>query len=222
MIEFLEELRKLRGLEQRDQAFFADVTRLKVWQRARLTRTYADLAADARYAPATAFFLDELYGGKDSAIRDRDLIRMYPTIKRVLPAFAFATVSKAIELDVISEQFDQAVAALIGNAAITELSYAAAFALAGKRHERLRQVVLMRDVGERLDVVVKKPLIYTTLKMLRGPAKVAGLSAMQQFLEEGFSAFRHMKGADYFLSTIATRETRLIDRIFSGHPQPFA
>jgi hypothetical protein len=221
MLEFLEELKRLRGLEERDAAFFADVTRLKVWQRARLARTYKDLAADARYAPATAFFLDELYGGKDSAIRDRDLIRMYPTIKRVLPAFAFETVSKAIELDVISEQFDQAVTRLIGKAAITEISYAAAFALAGHREERLRQVRLMRDVGEQLDVVVKKPLIYSTLKMLRTPAKLAGLAAMQQFLEEGFTAFRHMKGADYFLTTIAERETRLIERIFGGHPQPF-
>jgi hypothetical protein len=221
MIEHLEELRRLRGLEERDAAFFAEVTRLKAWQRGRLARTYADLAADQRYAPATAFFLDELYGGKDSAIRDRDLIRMYPTIKRVLPAFAFDTVSKAIELDVISEQFDQAMATRLGKVVINEANYAEAFREVGGQAERLRQIALMRDVGVRLDAVVKKPLIYSTLKMLRRPAQLAGLAAMQQFLEAGFTAFRHMNGADYFLATIAERETRFVERIFARHPQPF-
>jgi hypothetical protein len=222
MIEFLERLRQLRGPENRDAHFFAELGRVKTWQRERLARTYPDLAADARFGPATAFFLDELYGGKDSAIRDQDLIRMYPTIKRLLPAFAFETVSKAIELDLISEEFDQAVARVVPDEQINEKNYADAFRLAGRKDERLRQVVLMREVGERLEVVVKKPLVYSTLKMLRGPAKVAGLGAMQQFLESGFTAFRHMKGADYFLSTIAERETRLIERIFSEHPQPFS
>ena len=31
----------------------------------------------------------------------------------------------------------------------------------------------------------------------------------------------HMNGADYFLETIATRETELIKRLFSAHPAPF-
>jgi hypothetical protein len=72
----------------------------------------------------------------------------------------------------------------------------------------------MQDVGHGLDLVVKKPLIYSTLKMLRRPSKLAGLAEMQQFLEAGFSAFRHMKGATPFLHTIAERETALIDAIF--------
>ena len=91
MIENLEKLEKLRGpdsQERNDADFFRRLKAVKTWQQSRLKRTYPDLAADARYGPATAFFMDELYGVKDSALRDRDLIRMYPTIKRVLPQFA--------------------------------------------------------------------------------------------------------------------------------------
>ena len=224
MIENLEKLEKLRGPESRernDADFFKRLKAVKTWQQARLKRTYPDLAADARYAPATAFFMDELYGVKDSALRDRDLIRMYPTIKRVLPQFAYDAVSKALELDVISEEFDQMLTQKIGDAAINESSYAEAFRDAGTMSERLRQVDLMRAVGAELDVVVKKPLIYSTLRMLRTPARLAGLSTMQQFLEAGFTAFKHMNGADYFLETIATRETELIKRLFAAHPAPF-
>jgi hypothetical protein len=224
MIDNLKKLEELRGsasLEKNDADFFARVKAVKAWQQLRLKRTYPDLAADARYAPATAFFMDELYGIKDSALRDRDLIRMYPTIQRVLPQFAYDAVSKALELDVISEEFDQMLAKKLDGAAINEKNYAEAFREAGSKKDRLHQVDLMRAVGAELDVVVKKPLIYSTLRMLRTPARLAGLSNMQQFLEAGFTAFRHMNGAEYFLHTIAERETLLIERLYSRHPDPF-
>jgi hypothetical protein len=221
VIEHLTKLESLRGLHGRDVAFFHEVGRVKQFQHERLARTYSDLASDPRHAPATAFFLHELYGAKDSALRDRDLIRMYPTIKRVLPEFAFNTVQMALELDVISEEFDQQLTRALQGREINALNYAAAFREVGRRESRLRQVVLMREVGKQLDAVVKKPLIYSTLKMLRTPARLAGLDNMQRFLEAGFTAFKHMKGADYFLETIAARETKLITMIFENQPNPF-
>ena len=108
MIERLKKLQQLRGAlaisEERDAEFAARLKMVKAWQQKRLARTYADLAADARYAPAVAFFLDELYGIKDSTVRDRDLVRMYPTMKRLLPKFAFDAVDRALELDVLAER----------------------------------------------------------------------------------------------------------------------
>ena len=226
MIERLEQLERLRGHAARaaadDPNFEARVIAVKAWQQRRLRRCYADLAADPRYAKAIAFFLEELYGTKDSAIRDRDLIRMYPTMKRLLPKFAFEIVDRALQLDVLAEEFDQALAKQLGGRALTEASYATAFRAVGRRADRLRQVVLMREVGHGMDVVVKKPMIYTTLQMLRKPAQMAGLGAMQRFLEAGFSAFRHMNGADHFLQTIADREVVLIKRLLDNHPDPFA
>lgn len=224
MLTHLQQLDVMRGPKSRlklDSAFAARVEAVKRWQNARLTHWYADLSADPRYTPAVAFFLDELYGTKDSALRDRDLIRMEPTMRRLLPEFAFNTVESALELDLISEEFDQAVASAIAPGKIDGVTYADAFRAAGGKERRLRQVALMQRVGEGLDAVVVKPFIYTSLKMLRGPAKLAGLGEMQRFLEAGFTAFRHMGGADYFLSTIAKRETALIEHIFAGQSVVF-
>lgn len=226
MIEHLKKLQQLRGAMAvhlaEDVGFAVRLKAVKAWQQARLTRTYADMAADARFQPAVAFFLDELYGMKDSTIRDNDLMRMYPTIKRLLPQFAFEAVERALELDVLAEEFDQALTTLLGAQVLNEENYILAFRRLGRREDRLRQIVLMRSVGEGLDRMVAKPLIFTTLKMLRRPAKMAGLAAMQRFLEAGFTAFRHMRGADYFLQTIAERETLLIKRILDGERDPFA
>lgn len=226
MLEGLEKLKKLRGelatTDGRDAAFHLRLKTLKQWQQKRLARTYADLSADERYQPAVAFFLNELYGVKDSTLRDRDLVRMYPTIKRLLPTFAFDAVSMALELDVLAEEFDQELTRALGTQALSESNYVKAFRAVGRREDRLRQIALMRAVGEGLDKMVKKPLIFSTLKMLRGPAKMAGLAEMQQFLEAGFSAFLHMDGADEFLAIVASRETLLVERIFNGESDPFS
>ncbi len=218
MLEHLNRLEALRGIShtQRHAGFFVDVKRVKRWQHARLEWTYRDLASDKRFAPATRFFLDELYGEKETALRDRDLVRMYPTMKRLLPKFAFETVKNALALDVLSEEFDQALAEHLRGEQITNERYCEGFRAVGRKRDRLRQVELMRGVGEGLDVVVKKPLIFSTLKLLRRPSKLAGLAEMQRFLETGFSAFKHMKGATPFLETIATRETEFIEAIFAG------
>jgi len=61
---------------------------LRRWQAQRLARTYADLAADKRHAPATAFFLSDLYGEHDFAERDREVDRAYPWRRKTLPQAA--------------------------------------------------------------------------------------------------------------------------------------
>jgi len=222
MLEHLARLKALRGTGPRDSAFAAQLLALKRWQNARLARTYADLAADPRYAPAVAFFLEDLYAAKDFASRDEAMERIYPTMVKLLPASTVETVGLALELDVLAEEFDQAMARALSGPDVTESAYCAAFRVVGNEKGRMRQVALVPEVGHRLDEVVKKPLIYSTLKLLRAPAKLAGLGDMQAFLERGFTAFRHMGGADRFLDTIARREAELIKRIFSSHPAPFS
>jgi hypothetical protein len=74
----------------------------------------------------------------------------------------------------------------------------------------------MLAVGQRLDALVKKPFILSTLKLMRTPAQLAGLGDLQDFLERGFEAFRGMGGARAFLETIEEREREIARGIFSG------
>lgn len=52
--------------------------------------------------------------------------------------------------------------------------------------------------------------------MMRGPAKAAGLPALQQFLEVGFDTFKAMGGAAEFLSTVGSRERSLAKALFAA------
>jgi hypothetical protein len=55
---------------------------------------------------------------------------------------------------------------------------------------------------------------------MRGPARAAGLSELQTFLETGFDTFREMRGAKPFLDTIVARETQIAKALFSAAGTP--
>jgi hypothetical protein len=217
----LVRLRELRGREAQGQTP-ARLVDLKAWQARRLATTYADLAADPRYAKATAFFLGDLYGAKDFSGRDEAMLRIYPLMVRTMPRGAVESAALAIEVDALSEDLDRRMARVLAAGPLSEANYAQAYREAGTRAERERQIELIGEVGRRLDVLVVKPMVYTTLKLMRGPARLAGLQDLQTFLEHGFEAFKHMGGATEFLAIIQGRETAILNRILSGHPCPIS
>ena len=71
------------------------------------------------------------------------------------------------------------------------------------------------------DRLTRKPMIETTLSLMRTPARLMGLSELQMFLERGFKAFRHMNGADEFLAIIGRRERRITEQLFAARSRPF-
>ena len=215
----LQRLKQLRGAGAKRPTRLAE---LKGFQSKRLTRTYEDLAAQPRYAAATAFFLDDLYGPKDFSARDQEMLRIVPVMSRILPASALETAALAIELEALSEDLDQRLAASLAQGRIDDESYGRAYRESSTREERRHQIDLIEGVGKRLDALVKKPLVAHMIKLMRRPAHMAGLGGLQDFLEEGFASFREMKGADEFLATLRSREEEILSRLFSAKPEPFS
>lgn len=197
--------------------------RLAKWQALRLRNTYADLAAEPRYAKAITFFENDLYGSGDFTQRDTDLARVVPIMVRMLPERVIATVAEAVELNALSHDLDTELLMHLPrlDAPITVAQYCAAYRGMDKRDMRERQIRLIGDLGAALDQHVKKPLIRSALLMMRKPAHVAGFGALHDFLERGFAGFRAMHGAELFMRTVVDRETALMQRIFRGDPAPF-
>src|SRR5439155_330230 len=70
--------------------------------------------------------------------------------------------------------------------------------------------------GDALDALTRNPLVRNSLRMMRSPARAAGLGELQNFLEAGFDAFRAMRGAREFLDDIGRRERALATALFSA------
>jgi hypothetical protein len=145
-------------------------------------------------------------------------------MRRVLPGSLLGAAADAIELAVLSHAFDLRVAAVLAgmdDRPLDDLRYARAYRSAGLPRLRRHQVRLIHGLGMTLDRAVSKPAIGTLLRISRGPARAAGLAALQSFLERGFAAFRALDGAAGFVEEIARRELEVSRRLFAGHPQPF-
>lgn len=194
---------------------------VRAFQSRRFARTYADLAREPRYQEAIGFFLHDLYGEGDMTARDADLLRVLPLMTRMLPAVALQTIRDALAFEALSEQLDSEVARKLEGRSIDSASYADAFVACGQPDLRTRQLAYVAQIGRALDRMARWPMIRTTLKAMRAPARAAGLQTLQEFLESGYTAFAKMRGADEFLATIIQRETAIVERLFARHPQPF-
>ena len=198
----------------------ADRMRLREWQSLRLARTHRDLLDSERYGPAARFFLDDLYGPKDFSKRDDEVERIIPLMTRMLPPSALHTVALAVGLDALSEELDSAMlAALRGIGHVRQIddaAYAAAYRACANPAQREAQIRLVGQIGAALAGLTRLPLLSGLLRAMRGPAHLAGLGELHEFLERGFGAFKHMGRADDFLATIADRETALMQSWFAG------
>lgn len=200
---------------------------LQRWQGARLARQYADLRSDPLHAKAVDFFVHDLYGADGITWRDRDLRRMLGhRLRGWLPPTLLATVANALTLDLLSHEFDLAMAdalndAKFNGAELDERAYAQAYRTVGDRAGRERQIELLLKVGHDLDGIVRRPLIQVLLRIARGPARATGLDRLQSILERGFEAFGAMGGARHFLARIESGEREVMTRLFAGHPRPF-
>jgi hypothetical protein len=196
--------------------------RVAQWQTRRLNASYTDFAADPRYAKAIAFFQSELYGPGDFSQRDADLARVVPIMIRVLPDGVVETIAMAMELSTLSHELDHAlVGKLEVGAPLSVTAYCDAYRACDNRSERRRQIDLIVRTGSALERYVRQPMLRPLLTMMRHPARIAGLSALQDFLERGFASFAGMRDVAIFLGTIDTRETALMEAIFSGDQAPF-
>lgn len=204
-----------------------EIALLRKWQTGRLSRTYQDFLTSQRFRPAALFFLSDLYAPADFSQRNADLERFYDGLRKALPERALVVLADGIKLHELTEQLDAALArALVEELGvtdtITEAQYAEGYRICNNYDERLQQIRMIDTVGRGVDHMIRLPFVGIALRLAHTPAHLAGWHELQGFLERGFSAFKHMKGADEFLGTVQSRETRILDRIFAGDPQPFA
>lgn len=205
-----------RAAAQAAPGLTARMHAIKQWQQTRLANTYADLAAQPRYAKASAFFFNEIYGPGDFTQRDTQFERIVPTMVRLFPQDTVATVALLVRLHALAEGLDLAMAQTLSSPQVDETIYAQAWRAVDRPAEREQQIVLLEQIGQALDRLTNNFMLRQGVRLMRGAAVAAGLGDLQSFLERGFDAFRAMGGADEFLATVAARERAQAQRLFAA------
>ncbi|MBA4257142.1 MAG: hypothetical protein C0445_14860 [Polaromonas sp.] len=205
------------------QAALASVRSVQV---RRFHACYADFLDSPRHGQAARFFLTELYGSHDYRQRDAQFARIAGAIERLFPAKVMALAVQLAEVHALTETLDwtltQRWAALPTLSATDEPQasealarrYLSCWRQVGRRADRDRQLQAVMALGWHMAEVVRIPGLRTGLRLMRGPAKAAGLAALQQVLEDGFDAFTSMGQPDGFLIAVQTREADWIACFF--------
>ena len=204
----------------------AALVAVKALQARRFSGTYADMLRSKDYGAAARFFLEDLYSDKDYSRRDAQFSRIAGALQRLFPHQVIATAVALAQLHLLSEELDWEMAAkwalLPVNSRKSEEAarYIRFWRDIGRHNDRMRQLAVVLTVGKDLDRLTRTPGLRLMLRMMRGPARAAGLGSLQDFLETGFDTFASMSGnkrnADDFLDAIRIRETSWIERLSYG------
>lgn len=199
---------------------------LREWQSARLSYTHRDLLEHPRFRPATLFFLSDIYAPRDFSQRNHDIQKAYDAMRKAVPEKVIHTLKETIDLHQFTDELDELLANVLVEQlgvtdSITAEQYAEGYRICNNYDDRARQIDMITAIGRSVDRIVKLPFIGITLKLAHTPAHLTGWHDLQGFLERGYAAFKHMKGAEEFLNIVTTREKTILDRVFAGHPQPF-
>jgi hypothetical protein len=213
---------ELRQLARQQPHLAQALQAIKQLQAQRFASSYADLLAQALYAPSARFFLDELYSARDYSTRDSQFARIAGAVERSFPVAVVATVLALAQLHRQTEELDHAMAQqqCQAPASSPQVSYLSAWRAVGQKSMRQWQLDTVLEVGQGLSQLTRKRGLRWTLKLMRQPAELAGLGALQHLLESGFDHFAAMArtpgAAETFLDTIRQRESHWITQLFDG------
>lgn len=214
----LEQVTHLREQAHGDGLSTA-VHQIKQLQARRFRATYSDFLTDPRYALAARFFLAELYGEHDFTQRDEQFGRIAGAIERLFPDAVADLAVDLAETHALTETLDHELAGhwlAQDNGCGYAERYVLSWRLTGKRAQRERQLAVVQHMGQELQRLTRMKSLLLALKLMRKPAQAAGLSSLQQFLENGFAAFASLGDTEAFLTAIRSREQRWLDALFDS------
>ncbi len=216
ILSFLHAVAQERQQRRANPALAARAQEIREYQAERFRHTYRDLLSSPATQAAARFFLDELYGSQDFLQRDAQFERIVPTIARLFSADVAETVSLLAELHALSESLDSRMAQCVPEGvSLNTITYGQAWRQVGEPRLRERQIACVGLIGQRLVRYTTHPALGHALRLMRLPARAAGLKDLQAFLERGFETFGGLSNPQAFIDVIQERERRLAQKLYS-------
>ena len=197
---------------------------LQKYQIGRLSQTYADLRAEERYAELAQFFFVDLYYVGDRAERNESFLRLWKHFEKVLGRVIVQGLSDLVDFYMLSERLDEACAAqLVKMKAPLDFSdeqYEKAYRWCDNYADRVAQLEYVDRTLVFVHATSQRRLLGVLISTMQATARLIGASAMVDFLDRGYTAFRRVKDVTYFRQTIAKRERERLDRIWKEYALP--
>lgn len=222
--EAMAQVSALRARAQSDTDLAQAWLDIKHFQTRRFAATYQDLLTSIDFGDCTNFFLQELYSARDYSERDAQFARIGRALELTFPDQVVATAVTLAQLHQVTETLDLAMAEHWHQHPHSDANtrYRQAWRSVGQPDQRRWQLDTVLQIGRTLGELTGKPGLRLMLKMMRQPARLAGLGALQLFLETGFDRFgmlaKKRTAVETFLRTIHTREAAWMAQLDAAQP----
>ncbi|MBJ9984140.1 hypothetical protein IAE19_01625 [Acinetobacter sp. S40] len=212
-----------------DPAILQRLNDAQIWLKKRIKDTHQTYFNEPENQLMAQYFLNRLYGGPDFdplALQIERLLKYAHKAEKLLPDNAIKTGTKSVSLAVLAMQLDEQIAIQLlkdypANAPITDEMMRQTLLKLDQKEQRLVQLQLLDDLGEALDKYMRSFMMYAAFKMCKSAAHKYNFDLMYEFIQEGFVAMKPMKSAEKFIKTFSTVERDIIEKVHSGHPDPF-
>ena len=202
---------------------------VQAWMKVRIAATHHDFFTQPDHVLMAQYFLNRLYGGPDfdaMAQQIERLLKYAHKAESLLPTNAIKTGTKSVSLAVFATELDEQVAVQLlqdypAETPITDEIMRVTLIKLDQGEARYEQLKLLDELGEILDKYMRSTMMYAAFKMCKGIAKKYQFEPMYDFIEEGFAAMKSLKSAAAFIHTFTEKEREIIDKVHSGHPDPF-
>ncbi|WOE30590.1 MULTISPECIES: FFLEELY motif protein [unclassified Acinetobacter] len=213
----------------RDQKIFQRLQEVQSWKRTRLQYTHRQLFSEKANVMMAEYFLNRLYGGPDFdqlAAQIARLMQFAHKAEKLIPENALKTGTLAISLAILAVQLDEDIAVQLlkdypASQAIDDEMMRLSYLKLDQLNSRQTQLKMLNELGLYLDRYMRSFMIYTAFKMCKSTAYKYQFIAMYQFIEEGFAAIKPLKSAEKFIHLFTSLEQKVIEKVHTGHPDPF-
>jgi len=212
----------LRSIVRQSPDLAQAVAQIKEFQAQRFVATYPDLFNSPVYQACAEFFLTELYGSQDFSQRDAQFARIAGALEKTFPRNVVDMANTLAQLHCVTEELDLAMANQWAQTGAVDppARYRLAWCAVGQRAQREWQLATVIQIGQVLSDLTRKRGLRLMLKMMHRPAHLAGLGALQVFLEAGFDHFgtmaKNQNSVKSFLDIIQKRESDWIVSLFNS------
>jgi hypothetical protein len=200
---------------------------MRSWQAERMKTTYADLIADPQYRLAALFLLNDIYNPHEYGVREGEVEDLRDFLSRFLPGSTLRMLDEAIALYRLTDALDVTLLHVLVNRLgmrdeLDEDLYAEGYRACDNYDQRLEQIETMVGLLKEALAGSRNPMVGMALRLAHKPAQAAGWGDLFDFLERGYAATKSLPTSNEFIKIIQTRETRILNQIYAGAPNPFA
>lgn len=206
----------LRRHKNQHAPFNQQLEKLQQFQVNRMRQTCLPLCDCHREEALLEYILKEMYNGLDLGTMGRNADKLIRFGSKFISDKELMMLS--MELNALSGEIDETMTAVLFEkmmvSHISEEVYVAAHHMTEIKPLRERQIELVEALSRGLDENSKSKVVYSTFKIAKTPAKLAGFGKFYSTLWDGFSVIKALESPETVISKFMSAERHYLLSMF--------